>query len=277
MNNIELLMYNYEQTRPRFGFGGRYVTDAVKYLMIANAVVYLLQQLTPALMIKGFALFPNLILKNLFVWQLFTYMFLHGDFLHILLNMFILWMFGCEVERYWGSREFLKYYVICGVGGALFHIIIHPGSMTPVIGASGAIYGILAAFAIFFPDRPIMLFPFFITLKAKHWVLIFLGITLVFGFSGQQDGVAHFAHLGGMVVGFLYIKFKRKFFTLNGFIKSKKENRRKMTLTKRTRKLQELRDEVDSILDKINEIGYENLTEEEKKTLKHASDYFSKE
>ena len=88
-----------------------------------------------------------------------------------------------------------------------FHIIIYSNSLTPVIGASGAIYGILAAFAIQFPDRPIMLFPFFITLKAKHWVLIFLGITILFGISGAQNGTAHFAHLGGMIVGFIYLKF----------------------------------------------------------------------
>ncbi|MBD3289702.1 rhomboid family intramembrane serine protease [candidate division KSB1 bacterium] len=270
-------MYYYEQTRPSFGFGGRNITTVVKYLLIANAAVYLLQQLMPRLLIGWFALFPNLVLKKFFIWQLFTYMFLHGDFLHILLNMFILWMFGCEVERYWGNREFLKYYVICGIGGALFHIIFHSGSMTPVIGASGAIYGILAAFAMFFPDRPIMLFPFFITLKAKHWVLIFLAITLLFGFTGAQDGIAHFAHLGGMVVGFVYIRYRRKFFDLNEFIKDKKEQRRMMTLAKKRRKLQELRDEVDSILDKINEVGYENLTDDEKKILKNASDYFSKE
>ena len=270
-------MHYYEQPRYRVGFGGGNISEAVKYLIIANAVIFLLQQLFHTQLISWFGLIPGEIYTRFYVWQLITYMFLHGDFLHILLNMFILWMFGCEVERHWGSKEFTKYFLICGIGGGLFHVLLHANSYTPVIGASGAIYGILAAFALIFPDRPIMLFPFFITLKAKHWVLIWLGITLLFGIIGKQNGVAHFAHLGGMIVGFIYLKFGWKFNLFGDYIKKKNSERKFMSLVKKNRKLQDIRDEVDAILDKINEVGYENLTEKEKNTLKEASDLFSKE
>jgi len=270
-------MQYFEQPRYRFGFGGGYITDAVKYLVFANGFVFLVQQLFKNQIIAWFGLIPNEIYSKFHVWQLVSYMFLHGDFLHILLNMFILWMFGCEVERHWGFREFLKYYFICGVGAGLFHVVLHSEPDTPVIGASGAIYGILAAFAVIFPDRPIMLFPFFITLKAKHWVLLFLGITILFGISGSQDGIAHFAHLGGMLIGFIYLKLDWKIYNVVDFFKRKNSERKLLSLAKQKRKLQQLRNEVDLILDKINDVGYENLTEDEKKTLKEASDLFSKE
>lgn len=266
----------YEQPRYRIGFGG-HITDAVKYLIIANAVVFVIQQLFFREIILWFGLIPKGIYTKFYIWQLITYMFLHGGFLHIFLNMFILWMFGCEIERNWGFKEFMKYFFVCGLGGGLFHVIIFPNSLTPVIGASGAIYGILAAFAILFPDRPIMLFPFFITLKAKHWVLIFVGIALLFGISGKQDGTAHFVHLGGALVGFIYLKFGWKINILGEYFKKKKNERKLLLLAKKKKKLQQLRNEVDSILDKINEVGYENLTEKEKKILKEASDIFSKE
>ena len=270
-------MYYYQQPRYRLGFNGGNITRAVKYLLIANGMVFFIQMLFYSEFISWFGLFPQEIYKKFYIWQLFSYMFLHGDFVHILLNMFILWMFGCEVERYWGFTDFLKYYFICGVGAGLFHVILHPGSLTPVIGASGAIYGILAAFAIFFPNRRIMMFPFFITLKAKHWVLIFLAINLLFGIAGRPDGIAHFAHLGGMLVGFIYLKYGQKISNIGEYITSKNEERKLFSLNQKKRKLQKLRNDVDAILDKINEVGYENLTDDEKKTLKQASDLFSRE
>lgn len=271
------MMYYYE--RPRFGFGlnGSNITKAVKYLIIANGVLFLFKQIFSTYLIYWFGLLPNIVFANFYVWQFFTYMFLHGDFIHILLNMFILWMFGCEVERYMGFSSFLKYYFFCGVGGGLFHVLLHSNSQTPVIGASGAIYGILAAFAILFPDRRIMLFPFFITLKAKHLVLIFFGITLLFGIIGKQDGIAHFAHFGGMIFGFLFLKVEKHIANMNEIISTKQQQRKFLSLTKKRRRYQQLRDEVDGILDKIIEVGYENLTNEEKTTLKEASDLFSKE
>ncbi len=205
-------------------------------------------------------------------------MFLHGDFLHILLNMFILWMFGCEVERYWGDKEFLKYYFICGIGAGFFHLIFNMTSNIPVVGASGAIYGILIAFAMLFPERPIMLFPLFISLKAKYWAIIFAAIALMLGVLGGQNGVAHFAHLGGMIIGFVYLKLGWKMSLLGRDVIRRK--RKEWEVQREIRMKQQMlkfREEVDLILDKINEVGYENLTEKEKRTLKKASDLLSSE
>ncbi len=269
--------YSFDRPQYQVGFGGGAITKAVKYLLIANGIMYFLRELFPNEIIGWLGLFPYNIVHSFFIWQFVTYMFLHGDFLHILLNMFILWMFGCEVERRLGFSEFLTYYFICGIGGGLFHVIINPSSMTPVVGASGAIYGLLAAFAILFPNRRIMMFPFFISLKAKYWVMIFLGITVLFGLFSRGGNVAHFAHLGGMIIGFAYFKFRHHLDFGSDLIRRKFQERKLMTLARKRRRTQELREQVDAILDKINEQGYDALSEHEKRTLKEASDLFSKE
>ena len=269
--NSYLIMDYYQRGQVRFGFGGGYITPAVRYLMFANGIVFLLQAIIGRSLISWFGLHPVYIFNKFYIWQFFTYMFLHGDFLHILLNMFILWMFGCEVERHWGDREFLKYYFICGIGAGFFHLIFNMSSPIPVVGASGAIFGILIAFAMLFPDRRVILFPFPIPLKAKYLAIIFASIELVFGFVGQS-GVAHFAHLGGMIVGFVFLKFGWRI-SASGrdFIKRKKLDLDLQRTLKNRQRIQRLRQEVDLILDKINEVGYENLTEKEKRILKEAS------
>lgn len=273
----KFIMDYYQRGQIRFGFGGGYITPAVRYLMFANGIIFVLQALFVKTLISWFGLHPILIIKKLYIWQFFSYMFLHGDFIHILLNMFILWMVGCEVERYWGEKEFLKYYFICGVGAGFFHLIFNLSSPIPVVGASGAIYGVLIAFAMLFPERLIILFPFPIPIKTKYLAIIFATIELIFGFFGQS-GVAHFAHLGGMIVGFIFLKFgwRISFLSRHFIRKQKLELDLHRTLKKRQR-IQRLREEVDLILDKINEVGYENLSENEKKTLKEASISLSNE
>ncbi|MDP1994439.1 MAG: rhomboid family intramembrane serine protease, partial [Ignavibacteria bacterium] len=136
------------------------------------------------------------------IWQLITYQFLHGGFSHILFNMFALWMFGAEIENTYGSKKFLIYYLACGIGAGLLHLFLSPvltGALAPTIGASGAIYGVMIAFAMFFPDRLIFLY-FFIPVKAKY----FIAFMIVFEFLAVDSvgsGVAHLAHLGGALVG----------------------------------------------------------------------------
>jgi len=268
----------YQQRQFRFGLDGGYITPAVRYLLFTNGIIFLLQIIIGKSLIDWFGLHPFDVYKKFYIWQFLTYMFLHGDFLHILLNMFILWMFGCEVERYWGNKEFLKYYFICGIGAGLFHLIFNMSSHIPVVGASGAIYGILIAFAMLFPDRLVILFPFPIALKAKYWVIIFAALELTLGLSFGQSGVAHFAHLGGMVIGFVYLKFgwRISLFGRDYVRKKKMEWELQQTIKKRQRIIR-LRHEVDLILDKINEVGYENLSEKEKRLLKEASDSLSNE
>lgn len=269
-------MQYYQPRQIRFGFGGGYITPAVRYIIFANGIIFLLQNIFGKTLedwtIYWFGLHSDFIFKKFYIWQFFTYMFLHGDFIHILLNMFILWMFGCEVERSWGKKEFLKYYFICGIGAGFFHLIFNISSSIPVVGASGAIFGILIAFAMLFPDRLIILFPFPIALKAKYWAIIFAGLELLLGLSFKDSGVAHFAHLGGMIIGFVYLKFGWKITLFSqSFVKRKKMERELQHTIRKRQRIVRLREEVDLILDKINEVGIENLTPKEKRTLKEAS------
>ena len=141
-------------------------------------------------------------------WQFITYMFMHGSFWHIFFNMYTLWVFGSMVERIIGPRKFVLLYGICGVGAAMFHIAVTRllgGANVPMVGASGAIYGLLVAYAMLFPSsRMTLIFPP-ITLSAKWMVVAFAGIELLTGVLGTAEGIAHFAHLGGMVVGMLLL------------------------------------------------------------------------
>lgn len=286
----------------QIGFGGG-ITPAVKYLIITNVGCFFLQQVVldnPALL-SWLALKPDFILHRFAIWQFVTYMFLHGGVFHILINMFILWMFGVELERYWGTRQFTIYYFVCGIGAGvvqlLVSIILNQNPYIEVIGASGAIYGLLMAFGMLFPNRIITLLLLFILpvqLKAKYLVMIFGLIALFGAFSSEGDNVAHFAHLGGMLVGFLYLKNakaarrwgydglrpKTRQAAPNRFsqwVRKRTEKRRHMQIVRRRQQELQLRERVDAILDKINEVGYENLSDEEKQILKKASQYLSQQ
>lgn len=187
------------------GFGMR-MTPAVKNLILANVAVFVGQMLLPQFInARIFGLVPQAVVGSFSIWQLVTYMFLHGDFWHIFFNMFILWMFGIRMEGTWGTQEFLKYYFLTGVAAGVANVFWNFGSPIPTIGASGAIYGVLAAYALFYPDEPIYLY-FLFPIKAKYLVLIFAVIEFLSAYS--QDGIAHIAHLGGMVAGFFYIKHR---------------------------------------------------------------------
>ncbi|MEJ2635143.1 MAG: rhomboid family intramembrane serine protease [Calditrichia bacterium] len=171
----------------QMGFG--MMTPGVKNLLFANIAVFLVQMLAPGLVpIYYFGLVPVLVIKKLFIWQLVTYMFLHGGFGHIFFNMFALWMFGVELERTWGTREFLKFYFLTGIAAGISMVVFNWGSMVPTIGASGAIYGILAAYALFFPDRYVYLY-FLFPIKMKYLALILGGLEFLSSYS--QDGIAH--------------------------------------------------------------------------------------
>jgi membrane associated rhomboid family serine protease len=265
-------MAYYRQQQFPGHFGRSVITPMVQYLIIANGMVFLLQELLTPRLVNWFGLHPFDVYHNFYWWQCVTYMFLHGGFFHILLNMFILWMIGCEVERYWGGKAFLRYYIFCGIGAAIFHLLLNLSSRVPVVGASGAIYGTLLAFAMLFPERLVILFPLFIPIKAKYLAVIFGGIALLFGLFGGQNGVAHFAHLGGMIMGFIYLKIEGKVSLLGkGFFRAKKQQWELQRQLKKEAQVLQLRQTIDAILDRINEIGYQNLTEKEKRILKAAS------
>ena len=192
------------------GIGYPQWTRAVKTLVIINVVAFVLQNIDrmagEPFFTQKFGLTPALVTHNYYLWQLVTYIFLHdtGNFTHILFNMLGLWMFGSDLEQVWGSREFTKYFFICGIAAGLLTVALSPNSNIPTIGASGAIYGILAAFALLFPHRII----YWIIFPIPAWVLasIFGGIALLSSVSSTGSGVAHVAHLGGMLCGVLYLK-----------------------------------------------------------------------
>ena len=199
-----------------FGFGSG-LTPVVKNLLIANVTAFILSTLLGATSLSGLVYFlmltPYAVTHHLYVWQLVTFLFLHGGFFHILFNMFALWMFGCELERIWGSRRFLTYYFLTGVGSALTIILVGPSSLVPTLGASGAIYGILLAYGMLFPDRLILLY-FLIPIRAKYFVMIIGGIEFLSALSMPGSLVSHTAHLGGMVFGFLYLRGRPLYFIL---------------------------------------------------------------
>ncbi len=180
-------------------------TSAVKHLLIINGLCFVALNIEAlqGFIFFNFALFP--LDSDLFrPWQLITYMFLHGGLWHIMFNMFALWMFGTAIEGVWGTKTFALYYFGAGLGAAVIHMIV---TGTPVIGASGGVFAILLAFGMMYPDRKIFMLLVPVGIKAKYFVLMYGVFELFMGMSNLQTGIAHFAHLGGMVVGFAIIKF----------------------------------------------------------------------
>ena len=198
--------------RPTYmSIGGGGLTKAIKMILVICAVVYVLQTLGGGAfqnsLISSFGLTPAAVIGSLAVWQLVTYIFLHGGFFHILFNMFALWMFGSELESAWGTREFVRFFFVCGIGAGISSVLLSPGSTIPTIGASGSIYGILLAYALLFPNREMILIPFMIPVKVKYYVMFIGGMAFLASFSGGSGGgVAHIAHLGGMVFGYFYLR-----------------------------------------------------------------------
>lgn len=264
-------------------------------------------------------------------WQFFTYMFMHGGFTHILMNMFMLWMFGMVVERVWGTKKFLFYYIVCGVGAGLCQELAQYGTylvnglahfesvkigtsiipmdvylnMMNTVGASGAIYGVLLAFGMLFPEERMFIIPIPVPIKAKWIVMGSIAVELFSAIDTSNDGVAHLAHLGGMLFGFILIRYWKRLsnsdyggFGMNGG--SQFFNRMKHTWGQRegngtgnttndnsgfwsnssqrhgadnnsdwdyNAQKKQQQEEIDRILDKIRKSGYDSLTKEEKQSL----------
>lgn len=185
------------------------IPNVIFALLIANGLVFALQQWSPRFLIINFALWPFGEPQSPFApWQLLTYGFLHGNFNHILFNMFGLWMFGRDLERLMGPKRFLIYYITCVVGAGVIQLIVAgmQGGLYPTLGASGGVFGILLAYGVTYPNRTVMLIFPPIPMKAKYFVLFYGLLELYLGISGSAPGVANFAHLGGMVFGFLLLR-----------------------------------------------------------------------
>ena len=259
-----------------FQFGGYHLTPWVKKLIIANLAVFVLTFALPWLV--GYLAFaPSRVVLQ--PWGILTYMFVHGGFWHLFFNLLALFFFGPPIEERWGSKEFIKYYLICGLGGAALSFVFAFNSA--VVGASAAVYGVMLAFAMLYPDMPIYIWGIF-PVKAK-WLVIALGALSFFSaVGGSADGVAHFAHLGGFAAGFLYIKLdsatgspmsklqkmvaRRRLKVIPGQATKRDEPR-----PPRRRAEEEMLDEVDRVLDKISTHGMASLTAEERRLLDEVS------
>jgi membrane associated rhomboid family serine protease len=289
-------------------FGGfSLFPPVIKYLLISNVAIFIFQHFLfagfsiggvplSAYFIKYFALNPiSSTVFPFYPWQLVTYLFMHGGFWHLFLNMFALWMFGMELENIWGSKKFLAYYLMCGIGAGLATILLTPlftAVQLPTIGASGSVYGILVAFGMLFPNREIYLY-FLLPIKAKYFIIIYMIIELLS--VGSNTGVAHLAHLGGGLIGFVYLLITRNNVNeLFRFDKKPKVSSTRPTNIYRNKYYEKFntgsesdvsdadyytkgsegeitQERIDEILDKIGKEGYKNLSEEEKKILFEAS------
>jgi membrane associated rhomboid family serine protease len=207
-----------------------YLPTGVKWLLISNTALFVLyffaNQAGFGQIFRLFALVPRTVVESFTIWQLGTYMFLHdpNGFMHILLNMLSLWMFGATLEQTWGTKRFLTYYFVCGVGAGvcvvLAALLFGPMNVS-VIGASGAILGLLMAFGILFPDVELLFF-FLFPIKAKYYVMIIGAMVFMSSFV-PGSGVSNIAHLGGMVVGYLYLRLKFRAINLDFIGRTYKE------------------------------------------------------
>ncbi|MBC8376381.1 MAG: rhomboid family intramembrane serine protease [FCB group bacterium] len=282
-------------------FGPSKMGDGVRQLLIANVAIFMLSQMMGMKICAGwFGLNPHDVIFGLRIWQPFTYMFLHGGFWHIAMNMLMLWMFGSELENIWGRKEFLRFYVVTGAGAGVFSLVPYfigvlsgyRGTIPSIIGASGAIYAILLAYAVTYPDRKVLVY-MLVPIKVKYLMLI-MGF-MTFASVGNGDGISHITHLGGLVVGWFFLKkngryrglnipwrqwIKRfsKFRIVNNDVPGQSGPSASKPQQKgwhRVRSETELRKEMDALLDKITRVGYENLSNTEKERLLELSSQLS--
>ncbi len=291
-------MSNYNDSYYKPGFGvtiGSKWTRVIMILIIVNVTVFIIQllfstissqwgvptmgmspetdgvvhhvKLGPDRFTTLFWLYQPLAIGKLWLWQFVTYMFLHSvsDPWHIIFNMLVLWMFGSEVEKAMGTRRFLTMYFTAGIFAGIFGCLFTPNN--PILGASGAIFAVEIAFAMFYPNATIIFFVF--PIKAKYLVTIFAGITVFNCLMPTGGNVAHFAHLGGLLYGFLFIRYEPRF---TNFIISRQNQQKENEY----RKEEEVRKVVDALLDKVNRTGMKSLTRRERSYLKNASKRYRK-
>ena len=204
-----------QQARYKLSFGGP-LTPVVKSLIIVNllAFAFLFIASDKGTLVQYLGLVPASIINERHYWQFITYMFIHVDFWHFAFNMLGLWWFGCDIEKGFGAKHFLRYYLITGIGAGICAFLLGWESKTPTIGASGAIFGVLLAYAILYPNRMIYLY-FIIPVKAK-WLVAFFGLVELAGvIRASDEGISHIAHVGGILFGLLWFGYYLKFFSMD--------------------------------------------------------------
>lgn len=258
---------------PFFAAGGR-PTPAVKRLLVANVAAFVVQLFADPWTIRWFGLTPALVAQGE-VWRTVTYMFLHGGVWHLAFNMLWLWVFGREVEEALGSVRFLFFYFFTGIGAGLCALALGWGGFVPVIGASGAVFGVLMAYAILNPHRPITLLVFLVlpvTMSARTLVAIVGGLQVLLLLQSGGRGLGELAHLGGLFFGWLALKWPAILAWIRLAERRREYSRQARVVTRRTAERRQLQDEVDRLLAKISRGGMESLTDRERKRLYEASE-----
>ncbi len=230
--------------------------SAIHIIILINLIIYIFNQPNSTIINQIFGINND----SFYVWQLFTYMFLHAGFLHIFFNMLLLWMFGKQIELVWGTKKFISYYLISGFGAGLFIWLL---SESITIGASGAVMAVLFAYGYLYPNRTLLFY--LIPMKAKYCILILILTELSQELlRNPSDNVSHVGHLGGMLAGYLYIKFGKQIFSKIPFIKIRK-------IKNKIKNEKDTISDIDTILDKLKIEGWNGLTENEKSQLYIAS------
>ena len=257
-------------------------TDAIKILVSVNFGIYILQSVSGKedVFFRLFGLVPSTFISDLMLWQPFTYMFFHAPFYssvgisHILLNMLGLWVFGRELEEAWGKTKFLRYYFTTGIGSGLITYFFQISSDNPVIGASGAVYGILLAYGISYPNR--MLYIWGLIPVRSMWLVIIMGSIAFFGLLGNADGISHVTHISGMLIGYVLLKKKWRWRDIWFAIRKKTIEFQVQRYEEKSIKKKMLQKDIDVILEKIQKVGFIGLSDKEKSKLYEASKTMAK-
>ena len=264
------MRYQFQSQQTQFTWNPRSFTVAIKALIIINIGMYLLQIITSSQldMVRIFGLSTQTIWP--LIWQPITYMFMHGGVWHVAINMFVLWMFGSELETIWGKNEFLKYYFVTGVGAGIIWLFFNIGGSSAIlIGASGAVYGILMAYGMIFPNRTVYVY-FLFPVKVK-WFVMFVGAIAFISSMGTSSNISHLTHLSGMLLGYLYLHFSGQWRNIS-FNFRKKIIELKTTQKKKVNEQDmKLQQEVDMLIDKANICGWESLSDKEQVKLQSSS------
>ena len=271
------MKYQFQSDQRQFSWKPRYFTDAIKVLIGLNLLLYIFKTISYGELdlVQILGLSPETVWP--LIWQPLTYMFVHGDFWHVAINMLVLFLFGSELETIWGRYGFIKYYLITGIGSGMVWLVFRSfaSSSAYLIGASGAVYGILTAYGLMFPNRIVYIY-FLFPVRVKYFVMILGGVAF-FSSLGSHSNISHLTHLSGMIIGFAYLRsnrqWKKMIFSLRKNILEKKLKREES----RQNKKKMLQKDVDHILDRINQVGYDGLTDSEKSRLYAASRDISRE
>ncbi len=270
------MRFQFQSDPGQFSYKPALFTDAIKILVSVNFGIFLLQTVakTEGLFFPLFGLVPKMVWSEFMIWQPFTYLFFHGGIWHVLINMFVLWMFGSELERIWGKGHFLKFYFVTGVGAGLVTMIFGLNSMTPIVGASGAVYGVLLAYGLTYPNRTVYLYGI-IPIKSL-WFVIGIGVIAFMSSFDNVSQISHLTHLSGMMIGYLMLKRPVRFNDLWFTIRKRTLEYKIKHEEKKVSQHQAIEREIDRILDKINREGFDSLTEEEHDRLYKGSQSLSR-